>query len=135
MKGPFSRLLWSRFQFLCPGFSLEAYAPKRHAFLGRALPTLLELSVEEMSAKSLLSLPEVTSLAIYRASTQLSAGVIRTRLCCTFFPFHFASENPGLHDEDTSVATVGPIPFLCSEITPFTVIGVEPETHLTEIYL
>lgn len=83
MKGPFSRLLWSRcLPFLCPGFSLEAYAPKRRAFLGRALPTLLELSVEEMSAKSLLSLPEVTSPAIYRACTQLSAGVIRTRLEC-----------------------------------------------------
>lgn len=33
------------------------------------------------------------------------------------------------------MATVGPIPFLGLEITPFAVIGVAPETHLTEIYL
>lgn len=65
---------------LCP-WSL-AYASKRHAFLGKALPTLLELSVEEMNAKRLLSLPKVTSQVIYHASTQLSAGVTRTRLEC-----------------------------------------------------
>ena len=90
-----------------------------------------------MNAKWLLSLPQITSQVIYHASTQLSAGVTRTRLKCVVHALLsiLHQRTPGLPDEATSVATVGPIPFLCLEITPLAMIGVEPETHLTEIYL